>query len=126
MIIQVIKLIIIQILIDIFYLKLISSKFSKMISNIQGYPIKFKLYSAIITYILMSYGLKILVIDTKNSLNEKFKKAFLLGVVVYGVFDFTNLTIIDKWQLEISIMDMIWGGILFVLTVYFDNKIKLF
>lgn len=126
MIIQVIKLIIIQILIDIFYLKLISSKFSKMISNIQGYPIKFKLYSAIITYILMSYGLKILVIDTKNSLNEKFKKAFLLGVVVYGVFDFTNLTIIDKWQLELSIMDMIWGGILFVLTVYFDNKIKLF
>ena len=110
MIIQVIKLIIIQILIDIFYLKLISSKFSKMISNIQGYPIKFKLYSAIITYILMSYGLKILVIDTKNSLNEKFKKAFLLGVVVYGVFDFTNLTIIDKWQLELSIMDMIWGG----------------
>ena len=120
---KIIKIIVIQIIIDIIYLKLSASHFNKVVNNIQGSDIKLNYYSAAIVYILMAYALKKFILDTSNSKN-KIKDAFILGIIIYGVFDFTNMAILKNWNLYTSIMDMFWGGILFAITIYIERKIK--
>lgn len=36
----------------------------------------------------------------------------LLGVVAYGTYDITNLSTIKDWPLTMSIVDLVWGGVL--------------
>ena len=40
----------------------------------------------------------------------------LLGLVVYGLYNYTNLAILDKWSSTLSIVDTLWGGVIFGLT----------
>ena len=92
-------------------------------NKIQGSDIKLNYYSAAIVYILMGYSLKKFILDNSNSKN-KIKDAFILGIIIYGVYDFTNMAIFKHWNLKTSLMDMFWGGILFSITIYIENKIK--
>jgi uncharacterized membrane protein len=45
--------------------------------------------------------------------NLKAKDAFLLGMGIYGVYEFTNLATLSNWPLSLVIMDTLWGGVLF-------------
>jgi uncharacterized membrane protein len=49
--------------------------------------------------------------------------AFLLGLVIYGTFDFTNMALFKKWSLTTSIIDTLWGGTLFALSTYIIKKL---
>ena len=51
--------------------------------------------------------------------------AFVLGLVIYGVYEGTNYAILKKWPLKIVIMDTLWGGILFALTSFFVNSLNI-
>ena len=46
------------------------------------------------------------------------KDAVILGSLIYGIFDATNLALFDKWTIDLFIIDVIWGGILFGLSTY--------
>ena len=48
--------------------------------------------------------------------------AFLLGLVIYGVYEGTNYAIIDGWKPWAVALDTIWGGILFALTTWILYK----
>ena len=67
-------------------------------------------YEAIgMTYLILLSGLCYFIIRTHRSVLE----AFLLGALIYGVFEFTNMSIFKKWELKTVIMDIMWGGTLF-------------
>lgn len=36
----------------------------------------------------------------------------LLGLVVYGVYDLTNLAILKGWTVTVSVVDVLWGIVL--------------
>lgn len=36
--------------------------------------------------------------------------------MVYGVYETTNYSIINKWEMTAVIMDTLWGGVLFAAT----------
>jgi uncharacterized membrane protein len=36
----------------------------------------------------------------------------VLGVVAYGAYDLTNLATIADWPLAMSVVDIVWGGVL--------------
>ncbi|MBL9083633.1 MAG: DUF2177 family protein, partial [Planctomycetales bacterium] len=36
----------------------------------------------------------------------------VFGLVLYGVYDLTNLATLEKWSLRVTIADMIWGTVL--------------
>ena len=40
----------------------------------------------------------------------------MLGIVIYGVFDFTNIALFSNYNLFIAIQDNVVGGTLFYLT----------
>lgn len=77
-------------------------------------------------YILMSSGLLFFVLKPYS---KSFKKTSLasiaLGVIIYGIYEGTNLALLKGWTLKIYIIDIIWGGTLFFLTSsiqYLINK----
>ena len=84
-----------------------SSLSSKMIQDIQGSPIAFRLWPAVIVYIALAYTVSI----PKTS-----KEAFLLGLSTYAVYDFTNLAILKNYSLQFALMDTVWGGILMTIV----------
>ncbi len=37
----------------------------------------------------------------------------LLGILVYGLYNFTNLSLIKEWSDAVTIVDTLWGGVIF-------------
>ena len=50
--------------------------------------------------------------------------AFFLGIVIYGVFDTTNYALFKNWSLITTIIDTLWGGLLFASTTYVVNLLR--
>ena len=55
--------------------------------------------------------------------NKPITDAFLLGVLVYGVYDLTNMATIKEWTWNTVLLDSVWGGILFTSTYYITKQI---
>ena len=97
---------------DFVYLSTFSKFFNTLVGSIQGSPIKFRLSGALICYALLIVGLNYFIIGPKKSIAD----AALLGLVIYGVYESTNYTILKKWNLQALALDTSWGALLFALT----------
>lgn len=93
--------------------------FAPMIQNIQGEKLKLNMYGAIVVYVLLFFVIYKFIIHERKSPND----AFLLGLCIYGVFDFTNMALFKKYNLFPAIIDMIWGGFLFYMTTWITYKL---
>jgi uncharacterized membrane protein len=111
---------IVLVLLDSIYLKLISGFFNKQVEAVQGSKIKLNLTAAAITYILLIFGLNYFIIQQKRSITD----AALLGFVIYGVYEFTNLSLLKNWFPLTAVVDTVWGATLFALTTAITYKIK--
>tara|TARA_B110001469_G_C9330385_1_gene176170 strand:- start:128 stop:499 length:372 start_codon:yes stop_codon:yes gene_type:complete len=120
---NIIKLCIIVILIDYFYLRLVSPHFKNLVKTIQkGEDMEFRMLPAVFCYIFLIYGLYYFIINK----NGNYKDAFILGFIIYGVFETTNATIFKDWDFKSILIDTIWGGILFGLSTYiYNNYLKI-
>ena len=105
--------------IDITYIKMNASIFNKYFSLVQGSPAKFKRTPAVIAYIILTLGLYYFIIKDKRPVTD----AFLLGVFIYGVYDFTNYATLKKWTLAFSIKDTLWGGIVLTISTFIIYEI---
>jgi len=97
---------------DFIYLSSFSNFFNSLVRSIQGSAIKFNPVGAILCYILLIAGLNYFIIAPKRSLMD----AFFLGIVIYGVYETTNYTILSNWNAKAVALDTLWGGILMALT----------
>jgi len=122
MIKNLIVLSLILLLVDSIFLYFIGTPFKNMIKNIQGTPVKIKLFPAIICYIILIFSLYYFIINKKNS----YLDAFFLGFIIYGVYETTNMATINKWNYNIGVIDLIWGGFLFLITTYLYKKIIIY
>lgn len=114
--IDILAIAIIMLFIDGVYLSTTGHHFLNMVKKIQGEDSTINYYSAGLTYVIMVLGLWYFVIkdmSTKNGF-ESIVKAGFLGLLVYGVFDFTNLALFNKYDLSIALIDTVWGSILFI------------
>ena len=52
-------------------------------------------------------------------------KGLLFGLVMYGIYDMTNYSLVKNWSLKLSAVDIAWGGFLnavgSLLGKYIDN-----
>jgi uncharacterized membrane protein len=108
------------ILLDGVYLNLIKNYFNQQIKDIQGSPMQVNYMAAAITYAFLIYGLNYFIIQKKRSVGD----AATLGLVIYGVYEFTNLSIIKNWHILTAIIDTLWGAVLFGLTTAIIYKLK--
>ena len=86
--------------------------------------------AAVLFYLVYPLGINILVVlpnFKRNMLRTAFLNGFVFGFVAYGTYNLTNMALLKGWSVNIVIVDMLWGGILTVvsssLAVYGTRKI---
>ena len=101
-------------------------RFSKLIKKIQKEePVYNKLYIAI-SYIIMISGLLIFVIPNISNDNiflDSLKYGGIFGFVVYGIYDFTNLSIFKNYEFSTAIIDILSGTSVYFLTTFLTFKL---
>jgi len=111
---------IIFISIDFVYLNVMKGYFDNQIKSIQGSPIKMNYLGAAICYILLIVGINYFIIKPRKSVSD----AFLLGIIIYGVYETTNYALLKDWSFLTVIIDTLWGGLLFASTTYIVNLFR--
>lgn len=104
---------------DLVWLKLyMGPRYQTMIKEIQSEKMIVNKMSAFSAYLLMIVALVIFVIRKNFTLLE----AFIFGVCLYGVYDFTCGAVFKKWNFNLAIIDIIWGGVVYMTSVYVANQ----
>lgn len=111
---------IVFIVIDFIYLNTMKGYFNNQIKSIQGSEIKMNYLGAAICYVLLIIGINYFIIKPNKSVSD----AFLLGIIIYGVYETTNYALIKNWSILTVIIDTIWGGLLFSSTTYIVNLLR--
>jgi uncharacterized membrane protein len=101
--------------IDSIYLYLIRDYFNNQIKRVQGSNITPNWLGIVLTYVFILLGLNYFIISKKRGILD----AFLLGLVIYGVYEFTSLALLKSWNVLTTVIDTTWGGIVFALTTFF-------
>ena len=123
MIKEYIKILIILLILDIPMITVINknmyfSMFNKINNNQNMILNNNKIISGILAYLLLAYGLYYFII--KQNLIEN--DAFILGIIIYGVYNTTNYFTINNYSIEVAIRDTLWGGFLFYLIIWLYSK----
>jgi len=125
---------IIVLVIDIIWLYLNRKNYNNLVIKIQGSKIQLNLLGALISYPLIIAGLFIFAIPLIKYEYQKNKKQSLLllslfyggllGLVIYGVFNGSNIGIFKNYDLKIAFMDTIWGFCLYSFGSYLFMKLE--
>jgi uncharacterized membrane protein len=102
-----------------------SGEWNKLLVRIQGSPLKVKMLPAVLCYALIVFSWYYFIYSehrVHRNVLRSVKTAFILGFVIYGIYELTNAAIINKWGWKYVIMDTLWGGILYALVTYIALK----
>lgn len=105
--------------IDTLYLRLTSSMYSTHLRTVQGgRNVVFWMPAALACYALLFTGVWFYVLrdvlttagsDTVPSLTTVMVRAALLGLLVYGVYNLTNLATLVQYSARVAAIDTVWG-----------------
>ena len=112
-------ILILVLLLDSTYLSLIQTTMLKVIKNVQNKPLKINWTYLILCYLLISFTIYYFVIKERKSILY----SFILGCCINGIYETTNMTVLNSWNQNIVFIDTLWGGILFSLVNYIYNYI---
>jgi uncharacterized membrane protein len=99
---------------DAVFLTLNRGTLTRQIIDVQRVVGNYKFTGIILCYILMIFALCYFIIIPRRSVLD----AFLLGIVINGVFETTNYSIFKKWRETMVLVDTLWGGALYGLTTF--------
>ena len=108
------------VLIDSVYLTMMTPLLNKLSVDVQGSKVQLNLYGAVLCYIFLIFGLYYFIIKDKRSIVD----AFLLGLVIYTVYEFTSISFLKNWYWSVAIIDSLWGATLFAITTALVYKIS--
>ena len=111
---------IIFISLDFIYLQSIKNYFQKQVQSVQGSAMQVNYLGAALCYVFLIVGINYFIIKPNRSVTD----AFLLGLVIYGVYETTNYALFKNWSVITVIIDTLWGGILFALTTYIVDLLR--
>jgi uncharacterized membrane protein len=102
--------------IDFLWLGLVATK---LYSSQLG-TMAFRWPAAAVVYILLPLGLVLFILPRLGSgLRAKsILWGALFGLVVYGVYDLTNLSLLPQWSLKVTIIDILWGMFLYAIVSF--------
>ena len=70
-------------------------------------------WSVVIVYACIALGILYFVLPkAQGDYLQAFTGGVLLGLVTYGIYEFTNYSILAHWPLKITFIDCIWGMVL--------------
>lgn len=84
-------------------------------------------WSAWVVYLLIPLGIVLFAlprVDGTRWVWSALSWGFIYGVVLYGVYDFTNHATLDRWPLKLTLADIAWGGVLCAGVTCFASWVK--
>jgi uncharacterized membrane protein len=105
---------------DILWLNYFKTKFVPMIENVQKEPVHMNWKGAVLAYLVMLVSYAYLVYDGDK---PNYLKAIVLGLAIYGTYEFTNYATLKNWNTEVLMMDIAWGMAVGVLSIFITNLI---
>ena len=128
-------ILILILVIDLPMLLLINTDmYKKQLYKINNGPVnigKNTLIGSVVTYILLATGLYFLIIKDQPANNKCPKtnaiRGAIYGLIVYGVYNYTNLATINEYGNYEALVDTIWGttlcgGVAYLYTVISETK----
>ena len=67
--------------------------------------------AAFVVYVLLGTGIALFVIPRASTASLAAAYGALFGLVVYGVYDFTNYSTLRQWPLVLALADVAWGAV---------------
>ena len=67
--------------------------------------------AAFVVYALLGTGIALFVVPRAATVSLTIVYGALLGLVVYGVYDFTNYSTLRQWPFVLTLVDIAWGTI---------------
>jgi uncharacterized membrane protein len=106
-------------LIDLTWLGKIMVNFYKSelgaLVRLEGDSLAPVLWAAIVVYLLIPLGIVLFAlprVDPQNVLVSSLSWGFVYGVILYGVYDMTNYSLLNNYPLRMAVVDIAWGGVL--------------
>ena len=65
--------------------------------------------AAFVVYVLLGTGIALFVIPRASAISSTAGYGAVLGLVVYGVNDFTNYSTLRQWPFVLVLVDVAWG-----------------
>ena len=113
---------IIFILFDLIWISYFSNHISPMIENIQNEKIVINIVGFIMAYTIMVFVYWNIAFD--DDYQPKYIISMLLGLGIYGTYEFTNYATFTKWKNNsVLLMDIGWGIFNSFFSLYITNKI---
>lgn len=88
----------------------------------------FKTWPAAVVYVLLALGTTFFVLPKASSIGTAVLWGALLGLIIYGVYDMTNLATISNWPWKFALTDMAWGtvsgGLIAMVTYWISKLVK--
>ena len=96
--------------------------------RMQGESLQPIIWAAVAVYILLTLAIQLFVLPHQQSYFSAAIQGALLGLIIYGVYEYTNYCLIQGWPLYIVFIDWVWGGFLCavvsIIARYFDLLLK--
>jgi uncharacterized membrane protein len=67
--------------------------------------------AAFVVYVLLGTGIALFVIPRAPTVSLAAVYGVLFGLVVYGVYDFTNYSTLRQWPFVLTMADVAWGAV---------------
>lgn len=103
-------------LLDLLWVGLIANSFYKNevrpVLKMNGDSIAPRWYAVVPVYVLLAFGFAYFAVGHAGSVASAAGLGALVGLVVYGVYDFTNLALLTHWTVRVALVDTAWGAAL--------------
>lgn len=110
---------VVMLVLDAIFIYANSNMFISQVFDVQRSPLKLNYAGAAFTYVLLIFAVNYFILIPKKSVGD----AFLLGVVIYGVFEGTNYTMLKSWRPLTVMVDTLWGGTLMASTTFLTRTL---
>ncbi|USN45588.1 MAG: DUF2177 family protein [Candidatus Woesearchaeota archaeon] len=96
-------------ILDLFWLLVLM--FSFYTEQLSGFlrPDPVPVWSAAVAWFLIPVGIVFFVNNVATTLKENAWYGALYGLILYGVYDFTNYATLASWPLSLLVVDVLWG-----------------
>lgn len=106
-------------ILDYIYISVFSKYFKNQVYKVQKKPLQMNIKTTILCYLLLIIGVYYFIIKENRTVLD----SFLFGILIYGVYELTTISLLSDWDYKTVFIDTIWGGILISSSVYLTRKI---
>jgi uncharacterized membrane protein len=82
------------------------------------------IWSGLIAWFLIPLGIVLFTVPKSKDAKQSIIYGALYGLILYGVYDFTNYVILAPYTLTMTLLDVAWGTFLCSISSLFSWKIK--